>query len=174
MKYTSEITIDLPRARVIDLFDDPNNLARWQEGLKSFEHISGSPGQPGAKSRLLFDINGRELEMIETVTSRDLPDEFSGTYDAKNVHNIVRNFFYEDGPNRTRWVTENEFQFHGIMKIVALFFGGSFKKQTAAFGKAFKKFAEEEAKAESAEATAADTTDYSALPNSAGTTLPDA
>lgn len=154
MKYTDEITIDLPRARVVELFDDPANLPKWQAGFKSFETISGVAGQPGAKSRLLYEMNGRELEMIETVTSRNLPDEFSGTYDAKNVHNIISNHFYEDGPNRTRWVTENEFRFSGIMKIAALFFGGSFKKQTAVYAQAFKKFAEaEDAPSDDAEGT---------------------
>jgi len=142
MKYTSEIMLDLPRDRVVELFDNPDNLAKWQEGLQTFEHISGVPGEPGATSKLTFDINGRKLEMIETILVRNLPDEFTGTYDAKNVHNVVRNLFYEDGPNRTRYVSENEFIFSGIMKVVALFFGGSFRKTTDKYLQDFKKFVE--------------------------------
>jgi hypothetical protein len=144
MKYTSEIMIDLPRDRVIELFDNPDNLAKWQEGLQSFEPLSGTPGQPGAKSKLTFEINGRKLEMIETILVRNLPDEFTGTYDARNVHNVVRNLFYEDGPNRTRFVSENEFVFSGIMKVVALFFGSSFRKTSDKYMQDFKKFAESE------------------------------
>ena len=53
MKYTREVVIDLPRDRVIELFDDADNLPKWQEGLQRFEHVSGEPGQPGAKSRLV-------------------------------------------------------------------------------------------------------------------------
>lgn len=44
MKYELEITINLPRERVIELFDNPDNLKKWQEGLQSFSHRSGTPG----------------------------------------------------------------------------------------------------------------------------------
>ena len=41
MKYTCKLVINLPRERVVELFDDPDNLPRWMEGLQSFEHLSG-------------------------------------------------------------------------------------------------------------------------------------
>ena len=47
MKYSCELTIDLPRDEVIALFDDPDNLVKWQPGLQSFEHISGEAGAAG-------------------------------------------------------------------------------------------------------------------------------
>ena len=97
MRYETEVFINLPRDRVIELFDSFENLAKWQEGLLSHEHISGEPGQPGAKTKLLYQMGSRRTEMIETILVRDLPDEFSGTYDAKGVHNIVRNCFHDDG-----------------------------------------------------------------------------
>lgn len=143
MKYTCDVTINLPRERVIELFDDPDNMSKWQPGLQSFEHVSGEPGQPGAKSRLVYDMNGRRIEMVETITSRNLPDEFSGTYDAKGVHNVVTNRFYAEGPDRTRWVTENEFSFSGLMIVFALVMRGSFRKQTLADMQRFKAFAEQ-------------------------------
>jgi len=118
-------------------------MSKWQPGLQSFEHVSGEPGQPGAKSRLVYDMNGRRIEMVETITSRNLPDEFSGTYDAKGVHNVVTNRFYAEGPDRTRWVTENEFSFSGLMIVFALVMRGSFRKQTLADMQRFKAFAEQ-------------------------------
>ncbi|MFQ5507583.1 MAG: SRPBCC family protein [Planctomycetota bacterium] len=51
--YTVEVDIDLPRERVIELFDNADNLYKWQPGLQSFEHLSGEPGQPGASSRMV-------------------------------------------------------------------------------------------------------------------------
>lgn len=143
MKYEAEITIDLPRQRVIELFDDPANLSQWQPGLLSFEHLSGERGYPGAKSRLVYEENNRKIEMIETVTSRNLPDEFSGVYEAKGVKNWISNRFYESGPEQTRWVTESEFKFSGIMAILSLFMRGSFSKQTQELMGRFKAFAEE-------------------------------
>lgn len=142
MKYTSDIVIDLPRTRVVELFDDPENLKKWQPGLESFEPVSGVPGQPGATSKLVFEDNGRRMELIETITSRNLPDEFSGTYEAKGVHNIISNRFVEEGPNRTRWIAENEFQFSGFMKLVSFFMRSAFPKQTRIYLERFKEFAE--------------------------------
>lgn len=142
VKYESEIMINLPRARVVELFDDPANLPKWQKGLQRFEPISGTPGQPGAKSKLVFDMNGRTLEMTETVLTRNLPHEFSASYEASGVLNVGKNFFHEAGPNQTRYVSEQEFQFSGMMKLVAFFMGGSFKKQSLAYLQDFKTFAE--------------------------------
>ena len=143
MEFRTEIMIDLPRERVIELFDDPDNLKEWQDGLQSFEHLSGEPGQPGAKSQLIYDMNGRRVEMIETVTVRNLPDEFSGTYEAQGVHNVVKNYFYESGPNQTRWVADNIFEFNSLMmKVMGFLMPGSFKKQSRQFMQDFKSFAE--------------------------------
>ena len=142
MEYTQDIDIDLPRDQVIALFDDPDNLAKWQEGLQSFEHLTGEPGQPGATSRLVFLQGRRRIEMIETITARNLPDSFDGTYDAKGVHNIAENRFVEVTPGRTKWVAHNVFEFAGPMKIIGLLFGRTFPKQTMKYMEAFKAFAE--------------------------------
>ena len=142
MKYTSQVTINLPRARVIELFDNPDNLKLWQEGLQSFEHVSGTAGEPGAKSKLVYATDRRRIEMIETVTLRDLPDAFNGTYDAQGVHNIQNNRFIEDGPERTRWVSESEFQFSGFMRLLSPFIQGSIRKESQKLLEDFKAFAE--------------------------------
>ena len=142
MKYTAEIEINKPIDTVIELFDNPDNMGKWMEGLQSFEHLSGTPGEPGAKSRLKFKMGKREIEMIETVTVRNLPDEFSGTYEAAGVFNIVKNKFEKISENKTKYFTENEFQFKGFMKIMAWIMPGAFKKQSMKYLKNFKQFAE--------------------------------
>jgi carbon monoxide dehydrogenase subunit G len=143
MKYETELIIELPRERVIELFDDPDNLSQWQPGLKSFEHISGEAGQPGTKSKLLYEMGSRTVEMIETIEKRELPDEFTSTYEAKGVWNYNANRFYEDGPDKTRWVLDTDFRFSGFMKLMAFFMPGSFKKETMKTMMAFKRFAEQ-------------------------------
>lgn len=142
MNYTVEIEINKPIDTVIELFDNPDNMGKWMEGLQSFEHLSGTPGEPGAKSRLKFKMGKREIEMIETVTVRNLPDEFSGTYEAAGVFNIVKNKFEKITENKTKYFTENEFQFKGFMKIMAWIMPGAFKKQSMKYLKSFKQFAE--------------------------------
>ncbi len=143
MKYTIEIELDLPRDRVIELFDSSENLYKWQEGLQSFDHASGEPGQPGAISNLVFQIGKRRIEMTETITERNLPDEFNGTYDCKGCHNIVKNRFIELGSDKTKWESENVFRFSGIMRFIAPLMKGVFRKQSMKYLRAFKAFAEE-------------------------------
>lgn len=142
MKYSTEIEINKPIDEVIALFDNPDNLEQWMEGLQSFETISGSPGQPGARSRLKFKMGKREIEMIETITVRNLPAEFTGTYEANGVYNIVTNRFIPLAPDRTKYITEQEFQFRGWMKVVGLLMPGAFKKQSRKYQADFKRFAE--------------------------------
>ena len=142
MNYECDITIDLPRDKVMELFDDPDNLPKWQPGLQSFEQISGEFGEPGAKSRLVYDENGRTIEMIETITVRDLPNELSFIYEAKGVHNVISNHFYELGSDQTRWLMKSEFQFSGMMRLMAFFMRGAFPKQTRKMMADFKAFAE--------------------------------
>ncbi len=142
MKYTSEIEINLPVEKVIELFDNPDNLGKWMAGLQSFEHISGVPGEPGARSRLKFKMGKREMEMIETIIVRNLPDEFTGTYEANGVFNIVKNKFIPLPDNRTKYISEQEFQFKGLMKIIGALMPNMFKKQSVKYLRDFKAFAE--------------------------------
>jgi carbon monoxide dehydrogenase subunit G len=143
MKYTCEIEINQPINKVIELFDNPDNLKQWMDGLQSFEHISGEPGAPGAKSRLKFKMGKREMEMIETITVRNLPEEFSGTYEMDGVFNLVKNKFVSISDNKTKYITEQEFELQNfMMKFLAFVMPGMFKKQSMKYLESFKKFAE--------------------------------
>jgi hypothetical protein len=117
-------------------------MDKWMEGLQSFEHISGTHGQPGAKSRMKFKMGKREIEMIETITVRNLPAEFSGTYEAKGVFNVVKNRFVPLPGDRTKYITENEFRFTGFMKLIGWLMPGAFKKQSMKYLNDFKNFVE--------------------------------
>ena len=108
----------------------------------SFDHISGTAGEVGAKSKLLYKMGKREIEMVETITVKNLPDEFSGTYEAKGVWNEVKNYFHEIDENTTKWVSENEFKCSGFMKIIAWLMPGNFKKETKKYLIYFKEFTE--------------------------------
>lgn len=142
MKYTCEVEIELPRKRVVELFEDPENLPHWQTGFVSIEHASGAPGANGSISYLKYKMGKRDVEMTEIIVSNKLPDEFKVQYDAKGVHNKMENFFLDLGEGRTRWVTHNIFEFKGFMKLVAFFMPGAFRKATQKTLEDFKGFAE--------------------------------
>lgn len=142
MKYTCSIVIDLPRQRVVELFDDADSLQKWQPTLENVEYLSGEPGQPQSKSRLTFNENGRKMEMIETVLVRDLPNELTMSFITNGVDNHNINRFTEEGPGKTRWTQETEFKFSGFMRVMAFFMGGAFEKETRKTMEQFKTFAE--------------------------------
>ncbi|MBM9592552.1 SRPBCC family protein [Leptospira sp. 201903075] len=142
MKYTVSIDINKPLNFVIQTFDDPENLKRWMVGLQSFEPISGTPGQPGAKSKLTFDMNGRKMEMVETITVRNLPKEFSGTYEVGGIWNLVQNQFEALSPSLTRYTSVQEFRLKAPMKWFSLLLQPMFRKQSLQHMQNFKQFTE--------------------------------
>ncbi|MBK8549610.1 MAG: SRPBCC family protein [Ignavibacteria bacterium] len=142
MKFTCEVEINKPIKTVVEIFDNPDNMDKWMEGLISFEPLSGTPGQPGAKSKLKFKMGKREVEMIETITVRNLPDEFTGTYEANGVYNISKNKFIPIEPDKTKYINEQEFEFKGFMKLIGLLMPGAFKKQSMKYLIDFKNFVE--------------------------------
>lgn len=146
LTYDCQVDINLPRERVIELFDNPDNLKEWQPGLISFEHLSGEPGHPGARSRLVYQMGKRRIEMIETITERNLPERFSGTYETKGAYNEMVNEFSELGPDRTRWVSHVRFELSGLMKIMGWLMPSTFRKQSQSFMVMFREFAEKEGK----------------------------
>ncbi len=146
MKYSNEIVIDLPREKVIELFDNVENLEKWQPGFLGFEHISGEPGKEGSKSKMMYQMGKRKVEMIETITKANFPTEFNGTYEAKNVFNIINNRFEQLSSSQTKWISHNEFKFSGFMRIMGFLMPGAFSKQSYKYMEYFKDFAEKEAK----------------------------
>ncbi len=142
MKYTQEIEIDLPRERVLELFVDTDNLPKWQEGFVSMTPRSGQPGHPGAVSDMVYQMGKRRIEMTETVTRRDLPDHLDGIYEAKGVKNWIYNQFEDVGGAKTRWISTNEFQFGGMMKVIGFLMPGAFRKQSMKYMVMFKDWAE--------------------------------
>ncbi len=141
MHYSVTVEIDLPRDRVIELFDNPDNMPHWQPSLLSFKHLSGEAGQVGATSELQYQMGKREVVMIETITERNLPDTFAGTYETKGVWNQVSNHFVEQ-EGKTLWTLNTVFKCTGMLRIMAWLMPGMFKKQTTADMLRFKAFAE--------------------------------
>lgn len=144
MKYDLDIEIDLPRQRVVDLFDDTDNMVAWQEELAGYTHKSGEPGRPGAQMLLHYKMGKRAFDMLETITENNLPDFMSATYDVPGGKSVSTVKFEDiDDGKRTRWVWDMEMHCDSVMmRIMAFIMPGAFKKQTAKHMQAFKAFAE--------------------------------
>ena len=143
MKYTTKVVINKPRAEVIDKLDSLENMKHWQRGLEQAIPLEGTPGQQGATMKLVYATGKRKMEMIETITKRNLPEEFHATYKAKGVFNVLHNYFKELEPEKTEWISESEFQFKGLgMKLIGFLMPGAFKKQSQKYLNDFKNFVE--------------------------------
>jgi uncharacterized membrane protein len=144
MKFTCAVDIDKSIDKVIELFKDENNLKEWQDGFQSLEHLSGTKGEEGAKSKITYSSKGRKIELTETIMVNNLPEEFKGLYEAKEMVNYMTNKFSSLGENSTRYESDIEYvSFHGFMpKLMAFLFPGMFKKQVQKWMQQFKVFAE--------------------------------
>ena len=143
MKFKLEFTINKPRSEVWKAFDNTGNMKKWQPSLTGFEHVSGTPGQPGAVSKLTYQENGREFALMERITHRDEPSQFDGVYENDFADNIIRNSFIAKSDHETLWVLETEFKFKTLtMKIVGPLMKKNFVTRTQKDMERFKELAE--------------------------------
>lgn len=145
MKMRYETVIRANRDLVWETFDNPDNLPRWQPTLKSFTHLVGEPGQPGAVSELVYDENGKKVTMTETVTERRKPHFMAGTYDNDWATSLIVNHFEEIDENMTRFISYTNMRFKGIMKVMSLFVVKSIRARVEADLDRFKLLIETEA-----------------------------
>ena len=67
MKFHIEIIVDISLDKLIELFENPENLKKWQPNLIRFEHLSGTLGQVGAKSRINYNMVIKKIVMQEEI-----------------------------------------------------------------------------------------------------------
>ncbi len=130
VKFTMDLVLDRPIEAVWRAFDNPENLKAWQRDLVSVEPVSGTPGQPGAVSRLTYREGKRVIVLTETITERQQPNHFAGTYDAGMGLNHITADFSPQGSNATLWRMGYESQSRGIWKLLAPLFAGMIRKRT--------------------------------------------
>ena len=147
MKFTCTVDIDLPLDRVVELYNNPDNMKYWQDGFISFEHVNGEPGKAGAQSHITYKMGKKEMVLLETIVKRELPHTFNGTYEGDFGKNTMNNTFSKLSDNKTRWRADLEYlQANGfILKVMTKLFPGIMKKQTQKWSDQFKAWAENQA-----------------------------
>jgi len=142
MKYSVSNTINRPLDEVIEKFKDPESLAQWMEGLQRVEHLSGTPGEVGAKSDLHFLHKNKEMKMTETILEQNLPHSMKFSYQSSMGYNEVEMTFEKLSDTSVKQTNNSYFELKGIMKIMGFFMKGMFKKQSLKYLAAFKSFVE--------------------------------
>ncbi len=143
MKFTLELPINKSRAEVWKAFDNPENMKKWQPSLILLETVSGTQGQPGAVSKLIYKENEREFSLIEKVTHREEPRRLDGVYENNFADNILKNTFIEQSREQTLWVVETEFKFKTLlMRILGPIMTKNFVMRTQKDMERFKELVE--------------------------------
>ena len=91
---------------------------------------------------MVYEARKGDLNMTETITKRNFPDEFHTIYESRGVYNEMYNYFSEVEANKTIWRTESVFKFRGFMALMAPFMKTAFSSNTLLNMEHFKTFAE--------------------------------
>ena len=145
MRFTETLVINRPIEHVWRAFDDPEDMKRWQPTLASFEHISGERGQPGSKSRIVYQEGKRRIEMTETLLERSEHQRLSGIYEVGGSVSATTSRIdneFEDLGGSTRWTMESEFEFTRAERFIMPFMKWIFVRRTRDDMRRFKEMVE--------------------------------
>jgi len=144
MKFTSTVTINIPKEKVAAYFANPDYLKEYQEGFLRKELISGDSGEENTISKLYYKQGKREMELTETIQVNKLPDEFMAQYHHKFTDNTMKSTFTALSETKTRYDAEIHYTaFRGfVIKTMVFIAPNFFKKQVAKWLKNFKVFVE--------------------------------
>ena len=143
MKFKLELLINKPRAELWKIFDNVENMSKWQPSLTGHELVSGAPGQPGAISKLTYEEGGREFVLVEKITHRDEPNRLDGMYENSFADNTIQNTFIEQSREQTLWVVETKFKFKTLlMKLMGNVMKKNYVRRTQRDMQRFKEMAE--------------------------------
>lgn len=143
MRYTLSNTINKSLEEVVEKFKDPEGVKHWMEGLQKIEHISGTPGEVGAKSDFYFLHKKKEMKISETILEQNLPRQIKFAYQSPMGNNEVEMVFEKQSENSVKQTNNSYFEFKGFMKIIGFLMKSMFKKQSLKFMTAFKNYAEQ-------------------------------
>jgi Polyketide cyclase / dehydrase and lipid transport len=141
MKSRVELEIDLPQEELASLFADPTLNTKWMHDIERYEPVSGQPGAPGSKYRLVSKQG--DMTFVATVISNDLPNESRLRLDNDNVTVSITATYMAISPQKSRLVSEEEFEFRGLVgKIGGFFARSAIHKAHREHMESFKRFAE--------------------------------
>lgn len=142
MRYTISNTINKPLDVVAAKFTEPDGAMHWMEGLQRSEHLSGTPGQIGAKTDFYFVHKGKEMKITETILEENMPHQIKFAYGSNMGYTEVEMIFEKITDSTTRQINNSYFDMKGIMKLLGFLFKPLVKKQSMKYLNAFKAYAE--------------------------------
>lgn len=112
MRFTSEIVLNKPIEQVRVLTSDPAHVHQWQPDLVSITQHSETPGAAGSTATLTY----RKFTLEETVLAATA-DERTSRYETRGMVHTITNRYTRIDDQRTKLVSDNEFQLSGLLKL---------------------------------------------------------
>jgi hypothetical protein len=139
------VEINIPINKVVELFMDKRTFKDWKKNFISYEHISGTPGEVGAVTMLIY----KRVTMLETIISKNLPAEIVELYEHKNgdktvmVHQSTYRFTSLTANKTHMEVIMETLKIEGfMMKLIMTIFAGAGRKYAQEQLDKFKELAE--------------------------------
>jgi hypothetical protein len=141
MRSIAVVEIEAPQAEVAARFADPRNTAKWMVDLDRQEPISGEPGMPGSKYRLISEH--QHLNFEATVVERRLPDLVRLALTSPSISVAIDARFSALPSGRTKLTSTEVFRFKGVFgRAMALFARRSIHSAHVRQMEAFRRYAE--------------------------------
>lgn len=123
------LTINKPVEEVFAYINDEEHMTKWLSGLVSITPLDDGGARVGAKSRQVYNENGREFEMIEEMLIYK-PNQHVKIKAESDMFDILAEYRLTPVNNGTRIDFESKLSFHNMLfKVMGLFMGGSSKKK---------------------------------------------
>jgi uncharacterized protein YndB with AHSA1/START domain len=119
MRFLRRITIARPRDVVWRAFVNPAVRAVWDARLRGADTLSGTPGQPGAITRLVYGLPAGPLVLVETVVHRLDPEELVVVHAGESLGARLHATFAALPGDRTRWQVAAELHLRGRWRLLA-------------------------------------------------------
>jgi uncharacterized protein YndB with AHSA1/START domain len=140
--YIVEIEVDKSLEETWTLFNDHTVMDQWVKGVKSFDPIDTTSAMVGNTYKMIVEDNGREIEMIETITAWEPNTRIVMEFDAGDMHKVndIR-FASKDG----KTIITNDASCRGttyFTKCMFPYFKGMFRNIDKEMFEDFKKMVE--------------------------------
>lgn len=122
------VTVNKQVEEVWQAFMNPANLPHWLTGFVSVTPISGQPGMPGSKNKIVLKERGREMVAEETVQEITSPKHFRCTI-ASTQMNSENDFRFVSFGHYTEIIQTVQLHPNGfMMKLLLPFVKGTAQK----------------------------------------------
>jgi uncharacterized protein YndB with AHSA1/START domain len=108
LSQETRVEINKPRAIVWAYFTDQSKMKEWMANVKTIERISGEPLTSGSKFKMIFEENGDEIVMTETMTEVKENEAFAFILENEVMHAEDKITFIDKG-DKTELVENNTF-----------------------------------------------------------------